>query len=48
MKVYPSINQNEKKTQLAGLVPQQRLMRRMALTLAFLSVFGIVAKILFF
>lgn len=48
MKVYPNPTENEEKAQLAGLAPQERLMRSLALTLAFLSVFGIVAKILFF
>ena len=48
MKVYPRIEKDEKKQHLANLPPQEALLRRAALGLAFVSVFFFVLKILFF
>lgn len=48
MKVYPRIEKNEKKRRLANLPPQETLLRRLALVLAFVSIFAFVLKILFF
>lgn len=48
MKVYPRVEKDEKKHRLAILPPQQALLRRLALGVAFVSVFGFVLKILFF
>ena len=48
MKVYPRVEKDEKKQHLANLSPQEALLRRVALVLAFVSVFAFVLKILFF
>jgi hypothetical protein len=48
MKIYPRVEKNDIKHRLAGLPPQESLLRRVALVLAFVSVFAFVLKILFF
>ena len=48
MKVYPRVEKDERKQRLTGLPPQEALLRRVALLLAFVSVFAFVLKILFF
>ncbi|WP_373330631.1 hypothetical protein [Salmonirosea aquatica] len=48
MKVYPRIEKDERKQRLATLNPQQAMLRRIALVVAFLSIFSFILKILFF
>ena len=48
MKVYPRVEKDEKKHRLANLPPQEARLRRVALWLAFMSVFVFVVKILLF
>lgn len=48
MKVYPSLEKDEKKQRLASLPHQEVLLRRIAIVVAFLSVFSFILKILFF
>jgi len=48
MKVYPRVEKDEKKHRLASLPREQALLRKVALLVAFLSVFSFILKILFF
>jgi hypothetical protein len=47
MKVYPEIEHDEKKEKLGRLTTQEKILRLVALLVAFLSVFGFFVKILF-
>ena len=48
MKVYPRIEQNEKKRRLSNLTTGAKIQRYLAILLAFVSVYIFFVKLLFF